>query len=98
MSKPILRIHRPEANHQDDSGAASELELMWREQELDRISGAADSKTVSVPLSKVVPLLLDAAENQRTWLDDFSGELLEMNADLYDILLAYQQMKSRAAA
>jgi hypothetical protein len=45
-----------------------------------------------------VPLLLDAAENQSTWLDDFSDELLEMNADLYDVLLAYQQLKKRSAA
>lgn len=98
MSKPILRIHRPEVSSHDNGGTMSELEQMWREQELDRLSGTADSKTVSVPLGKVVPLLLDAAENQRTWLDDFSEELLEMNADLYEILVAYQQMKCRSAA
>jgi hypothetical protein len=98
MSKPILRIYRPEVDHSESSNTLSELEQMWREQELDRLSGVAESKSVSVPLSKVVPLLLDAAENQSTWLDDFSDELLEMNADLYDVLLAYQQLKKRSAA
>ena len=53
---------------------------------------------VAVPLSKVIPLLLDAVENQRVWLDDFSEDLINMNSDLYEILLAYQQVKGRKAA
>ena len=104
MSKPILRIFRPETeSNRDqasdiDSAPVSELEQMWREQELDQLSGIADSKTVQIPLSKVVPLLLDASDNQRAWLDDFSDDLISMNSDLYEILLAYQQIKDRAAA
>ncbi|MDB4338967.1 hypothetical protein OAL43_01455 [bacterium] len=91
MSKPILRIHNPDSH-------TSELEQQWRENELDRISGASDPKKVAVPLGKVVPLLLDAAQHQRAWLDDFSDDLVNMDADLYDILLAYQQIKRRSAA
>ncbi len=104
MSKPILRIFRPETSsdpQKDDdfeSAPVSELEQMWREQELDRLSGESETKTVQVPLSKVVPLLLDAAGHQRAWLDDFSEDLISMNSDLYDILLAYQQIKDRSAA
>ena len=104
MSKPILRIFRPETESNRDQASdidaapVSELEQMWREQELDQLSGIADSKTVQIPLSKVVPLLLDAADHQRAWLDDFSDDLISMNSDLYEILLAYQQNKDRAAA
>ena len=98
MSKPSLRIFRPEAAAPLSDAPISELEQMWREAEMDQEPAATDSKSVAVPLSKVVPLLLDAADNQRAWLDDFSDDLIQMNADLYEILLAYQQMKRRAAA
>lgn len=86
MSKPTLRLTNPDCLDQR------------RERELDRLSGTAKAKTVAVPLGKVVPLLLDAAKHQRAWLDDFADDLVRIDADLYDVLLAYQQLHDRAAA
>ena len=85
MSKPKLRIFSDKTENQH------------REQELDRISGAADAKTVAVPLGKIVPLLLDAAKHDRAWLNDFAEDLVKIDADLYEVLLAYQSMQRRAA-
>ena len=86
MSKPALRLFPGQENSDR------------RERELDRISGTADPKTVAVPLCKIVPLLMDAVSNDRAWLTDFADDTIRIDADLYDVLLAYQQIQTRAAA
>jgi hypothetical protein len=65
---------------------------------LDRLAGTAEPKTVAVPIGKIVPLLIDAAANDRAWLNDFSDDLVRIDSDLYDVLLAYQQFRERGAA
>lgn len=69
-----------------------------RERELDRVAGAARPKTVAVSLASIVPLLIDAVENDRAWLNDFLEEPVRIDADLYEVLLAYQQLRRPAAA
>ena len=68
-----------------------------RQLELDRITGVAEPKTVSVSLHQIVPLLIDAANNDRAWLNDFAEDTVRIDADLYDVLLAYQQFRNYAA-
>lgn len=85
MSKPSLRIFP--ASPSDRS-----------ERELDRITGTAEPKFVSISLGKIVPLLIDAAEGDRAWLADFADDSVRIDADLYDVLLAYQQLRRRTAA
>ncbi len=92
MRNPSLRVIAGGADSQEQSRIDDR-----RERELDRISGAAEAKTVSVPLTKIVPLLLDAANNDRAWLQDFADDLVRIDADLYDVLLAYQQFRDYAA-
>lgn len=86
MSKPTLRVFNSDSLSNQ------------RERELDRISGTAAARTVSVPLGKIVPLLIDAGKQQRAWLEDFADDMVRIDSDLYDVLLAYQEMKGRAAA
>ena len=69
-----------------------------RQQELDRIAGAEQARTVAVPLGSIIPLLLDAVENNRAWVSDFKEETVRIDADLYDVLLAYQQLRRPAVA
>ena len=85
MTKPSLRIFPASASDRT-------------ERELDRITGTAEPKSVSIPLAKIVPLLIDAAEGDRAWLTDFAEDQVRIDADLYDVLLAYQQLRQRAAA
>ncbi len=86
MSQPTLRVF------QNDTPSVD------RERELDRITGTAEARTVAVPLGKIVPLLMDAGKHQRAWLNDFADDLIRIDSDLYDVLLAYQEMQRRAAA
>lgn len=92
MSKPSLSLFRPQETSRDADRAGGRTQ-----RELDRISGTADPKTVTLPLGKLVPLLLDAVEHQRAWLQDFSEDPVHIDADLYDVLLAYQKLRQRAA-
>ncbi len=85
MSKPTLRIFPASTSDRT-------------ERELDRIAGTAEPKSVSIPLGKIVPLLIDAAEGDRAWLTDFADDSVRIDADLYDVLLAYQQLRQRPAA
>lgn len=98
MPKPSLRI----LDSQNDPDHAQPrrgkpLGQCRAELELDRISGAAEPKTVSLPLGKLVPLLIDAATHDRAWLGDFQDDPVRIDVDLYDVLLAYQQLRQRAA-
>jgi hypothetical protein len=92
MSKPSLSLFRP----QDASHVADQVSGRTQ-RELDRISGTADPKTVMLPLGKLVPLLIDAVEHERAWIQDFAEDPVHIDADLYDVLLAYQKLRERAA-
>ena len=54
--------------------------------------------TMPVAVRDLVPLLVDAFQTDRTWLKDFGSESIHMSPDLYEILLAYQQLQRRDIA
>lgn len=93
MSKPALSVYFP----QSDS-PSRKLRDDRREREFDRLAGTAEAKSVTVSLATIVPLLLHAAEHNRAWLQDFADDLVRIDADLYDVLLAYQQLQQHAVA
>lgn len=80
------------------SGASDDPANQQRARELDRLAGTARPKTVSVSAGDLIPLLMDAAENDRTWLRDFADDPVRIDVDLYDVLLAYQQLSNQRAA
>jgi hypothetical protein len=51
---------------------------------------------VTVTLGDVLPLLVDASEMQRAWLKDFKDDKIKLSSDLFEVLLAYQSMRSAA--
>ncbi|MCG8650676.1 MAG: hypothetical protein MI861_12640 [Pirellulales bacterium] len=89
MTKPSLSVYPATTSSDHHEGL--------RQHELDRISGAAAPKTVTLPVGKLLPLLIDAARHQRAWLSDFADDPVRIDADLYDVLLAYQQLREKAA-
>ncbi len=104
---PTLRLHRDEHDdgrpHQENPpNGRRQTEPARRtdrqQRELDRMSGTADAKTVSVSVRSLVPLLMDAAERDRTWLRDFADDSVRIDVDLYDVLLAYQKLSQSKAA
>jgi hypothetical protein len=58
---------------------------------------APAAKTVTVRLGEILPLLADAHTSRRTWLSDFNREAVQISADLYEVLLAYQHYRRPSA-
>lgn len=62
-------------------------------------SGArAGEPQVNVSVAELVPLLVDAFQTDRTWLRDFGRDSVRVSSDLYEVLLAYQQLRRCEAA
>ncbi|MCA9139304.1 MAG: hypothetical protein KDB00_21165 [Planctomycetales bacterium] len=60
--------------------------------ELDQIAGTAPKRTRSVPIKLLAPLLIDAHQRNSTWLNDFADDVVVIDADLHEVLLAYQKI------
>ncbi|QDV67453.1 hypothetical protein Poly24_11530 [Rosistilla carotiformis] len=54
--------------------------------------------TVTVSVGDLVPLLVDAWETDRNWLRDFCKDEVSVSEDLYEVLLAYHQIRRCEAA
>lgn len=61
--------------------------------ELDQIAGTAPKRTRSVPVKLLAPLLIDAIKRNSTWLNDFADDVVVIDADLHEVLLAYQKIQ-----
>lgn len=102
-SSPSLRIfpHQLEAIPASETDSVPEKSLSNKDKqsrELDMATGVSLPRTVTITLGQVVPLLIDAVEKNRVWIEDFSDERVVIDADLYEVLLAYQRMRNRDAA
>ncbi len=54
--------------------------------------------TVSVRLSEVLDSLVDAARSNRSFLNDFADDELQLPSDLYEVLTAFQRVRVSARA
>ena len=101
--RPSIRLHREaaqstESTHRQLERPTDGRQRSRQDRELDRIAGVSNPKTVTLPVAKIVPLLIHAVESNRTWLHDFADDTVRIDADLYEVLLAYQQIIDRKAA
>lgn len=64
----------------------------------NKMAGTVNPKRVEVSLAEIAPVLADAINHRRGWLSDFSDDTVSIDADLYEVLLAYQQMRRLNAA
>ncbi len=83
MSPSHLRIYYGPGNNPDGVDVSSHQE--------------SRQKTVTIPLMDVLPLLADAVQSERTWLNDFSDDEMTISMDLYEVLLAYQHYRRPSA-
>ena len=51
---------------------------------------------VTVRLADLLPLLIDATQRNRAWIQDFRNDEVTVSQDLYEVALAYRSM-GRAA-
>ena len=47
---------------------------------------------VKVSAGETLALMLHAARTNRSWLNDFAEETIEISRDMYDVLLAYKRI------
>ena len=52
---------------------------------------------VKLPIGEVLPLILDAVKNRRSWVNDFAEDEITISTDLYEVLLAYQHFRRPSA-
>jgi hypothetical protein len=62
---------------------------------VDINTSTADS--ISVPLGQIFPLLAEAVQSNRSWLQDFSDDEVTISTDLYEVILAYQHFRRPSA-
>jgi len=48
---------------------------------------------ITVPLGEVLPLLADAVQTRRLWVQDFADEPITLSPDLYEVLMTYQELR-----
>ena len=60
------------------------------------ISGGPAPATVKMRLSTLLPLLLDAVLNERTWIDDFADDEVVVSADFHEVLKLYAHRRRAA--
>jgi hypothetical protein len=81
--------------------APNHLHLYYGPDDDPAAVGVAESRnqheTVTVPLTEVGPLLADAIQSQRTWLQDFDDDEVTISTDLYEVLLAYRHYRRPSA-
>lgn len=58
---------------------------------------APAGETVTVPLNAIIPLLRDAVQSERTWLNDFEDDEITVSMDLYEVILTYQHYRRPSA-
>ncbi|MEO1526255.1 MAG: hypothetical protein AAFX06_12520 [Planctomycetota bacterium] len=94
----LWRSERPRRSCQSDalSPRLEPATPRWK-RELDRITGNEPPKTRTIPLKLLVPLLLEANRQSSTWLEDFADDLVTLDADLHDVLIAFDKLRKEAA-
>ncbi len=94
-------VRRSDLRCGSDSQGRDRLKSLQQDQvehQLDKIAGVVPAKRVEVSLEEIAPVLADAITHQRGWLSDFANDTVSIDADLYEVLLAYQQMRRLNAA
>lgn len=54
-------------------------------------------ESVRMRLCELFPLLMDALQNDRRWLDDFADEEIAVSEDLHDVVQAYSHFHRKSA-
>ncbi|MDH3718243.1 MAG: hypothetical protein OES79_08985 [Planctomycetota bacterium] len=77
--------------------SASQLRVYYGPDENTATATKTVTGTVSVPLGRIMPLLAEAAQSKRTWLEDFGDDEVRISEDLYEVILAYQHFRRPSA-
>jgi hypothetical protein len=62
----------------------------------EEAAGPATAEQVTVRLGDISRALRDATRWNRTWLEDFADDEVQVSQDLYEILAAYMRLRPGA--
>ncbi len=57
-----------------------------------------DEPNITVSVAQILPLLAEAMASNRAWLKDFADDPVAITSDFYEVLLAFQRLRSSNAA
>lgn len=77
--------------------AACQLRVYYGPNQSSANPADATASTVTLPLGEILPLLAEAVQSRRTWLNDFDTDDVTISTDLYEVLLAYQHYRRPSA-
>jgi hypothetical protein len=77
--------------------AGSQLRVYYGPHQGTTQPAVTPEHTVTVPLGEILPLLAEAVQSRRTWLDDFATDDVTISTDLYEVILAYQHYRRPSA-
>lgn len=78
--------------------ARNRLRVYYGPEDVLTAAEGTPRQMVSVPVSEVLPLLLEAARTRRAWLEDFSADEMTISSDLYEVLLAFGHFRRPTSA
>lgn len=74
------------------------------ESEFDRADARPDIlrhpaavETVSVSLREILPVLVEAMNSRRGWVNDFADDEISISTDLFEVISAYQHYRKPVA-
>jgi hypothetical protein len=81
MIRPALRVYSGPQEDTDTTVLASRRPRM---------------RTVTVRAGEILSTLAEAIQHQQAWVEDFQDDPMTISADLYDVILAYQNLRPSA--
>jgi len=67
------------------------------EDHADILRHPAAVETVNVSLREILPVLVEAMNSRRGWVNDFADDELAISTDLYEVISAYQSYRKPVA-
>ncbi len=67
------------------------------EEHSDILRHPAAVETVNVSLREILPVLVEAMNTRRGWVNDFADDDLAISTDLYEVIAAYQSYRKPVA-
>ena len=56
----------------------------------------APTPGITVTLREISGILAEAVNTQKTWIQDFADDPIQIPSDLYDVLVAYRRLRKGA--